>query len=69
MNTNVSTEVISIGKYIAAIEGRVEYLEKLVKAFYTGDIPEDSTLEIAIFAQAGRVRNSKKVPKLLDTTI
>lgn len=46
---------------IDILQDKVEFLESLLSSFWTGDVPEDATLDHMILAKAGRGRIEERV--------
>jgi len=52
----MSGNIASIKKRMVDAEARVAYLESLLDSFFTGDVPDNTTLEHMILAKYGRKR-------------
>jgi hypothetical protein len=59
------SNIAQLKERVLTAEARVEHLQSLVDAFFTGDVPEGSSLQHAVLAQWGRRRlDEKRVNKL-----
>jgi len=57
--SNVNYEVFLEG-VVAKLQDDLRFERSIVEAFWTGDVPEDATLDHMVIAKAGRLRLEEK---------
>ena len=50
----------SLEQHIEFLQEKADFLQSMLDSFWTGDVPDDATLDHVVLAKAGRLRIAEK---------